>query len=144
MEHFKTLSLNKFNLKPKCRFQFVDDTFVVWPHDHPSLISFFNHLNNISPQIQFTMEMQRKIIFSFFILFWCSHLLSSSHPPHPQISMSSLISPTQKSIILKTLVTRFLLCWPLFLDFFFLKKYFFISTFLFKEKYFWIKISYLQ
>jgi hypothetical protein len=59
MEHFETLALNNFHLKPKCWFRFVDDTFVIWPHGQPSLISFFDHLNNISPHIQFTMEMQK-------------------------------------------------------------------------------------
>jgi hypothetical protein len=56
MEHFDTLALNNFHLKPKCWFRFIDDTFVIWPHGLSSLTSFFNHLNSISPHIQFTME----------------------------------------------------------------------------------------
>jgi len=36
----------------------VDETFVVWPHSRSALNSFFDHLNNISPHIQFTMEIQ--------------------------------------------------------------------------------------
>jgi hypothetical protein len=59
MEHFESLALNNFHLKPKCWFQFVDDTFVIWPHGHSNLISFFNHLNSLSPHIQFTMETQK-------------------------------------------------------------------------------------
>jgi hypothetical protein len=58
MENFDTLALNNFHIKPKCWFQFVDDTFVIWPHGNPSLISFFDRINNISPHIQFAMEMQ--------------------------------------------------------------------------------------
>jgi hypothetical protein len=30
----------------------------VWPHGRPALDSFFHHLNNISPKIQFIMEIQ--------------------------------------------------------------------------------------
>jgi hypothetical protein len=73
MEHFETLVLNSFHLKPKCKFPFIDDTFIVWPHGHSYLISFFNHLNNISPpptpHIQFTMEMHKNIILFPFWMF---------------------------------------------------------------------------
>jgi hypothetical protein len=73
MEHFETSSLKSFHLKPKCWYRFVDDTFVVWPHGHSSLISFLNHLNNISPHIQFTMEIQKDNSLPFLR---CSYLSS--------------------------------------------------------------------
>ena len=31
MEHFETLALNSFSLKPKCWFRFVYETFSIWP-----------------------------------------------------------------------------------------------------------------
>jgi hypothetical protein len=49
MEHFETLSLRRFHLKPKCWFYFVDDIFVIWPHGQANLTSFFNNLNKIPP-----------------------------------------------------------------------------------------------
>jgi hypothetical protein len=58
MEHFEALALNNFQLKPKCWYRFEDDTFEVWPHGRPALNSFFDNLNIISPQIQFTIEIQ--------------------------------------------------------------------------------------
>jgi hypothetical protein len=57
-QFFEEMALNIFQLKTKCWFHFVDETFVFFPHDHPSLTSLFNHINNISPRIQFIMEIQ--------------------------------------------------------------------------------------
>jgi hypothetical protein len=51
MEHFETVTLNNFHLKPKCWFQFVDDTFIIRPHDLSTLHSFLEHPNNIPPHI---------------------------------------------------------------------------------------------
>jgi len=42
IEHFESLALSNFHLKPKCWFCFVDDTLVIWPHGHSNLILFFN------------------------------------------------------------------------------------------------------
>jgi len=58
MEQFEVLTLNNFHFKFKCWFPFVDDTFVNWSHGQSFLNSFFNHYNNTSPHIQFTMEIQ--------------------------------------------------------------------------------------
>jgi hypothetical protein len=82
MEHFEGLALNRFDLKPKCWFSFVDDTFVVWPHGQPSLISFFNHLNSISPHIQFTDGNPKRKLSS---LFRCSCFSSIQWHPYPSI-----------------------------------------------------------
>jgi len=59
MEHLESLSLNSFHLKTKCWYRFVDDMFVVWSHGIAALNSFLDHLNNISPHIQFTMELEK-------------------------------------------------------------------------------------
>jgi hypothetical protein len=36
--------------------QYVDDTFVVWPHRPSQLQDFLSHLNSLRSSIQFTME----------------------------------------------------------------------------------------
>jgi hypothetical protein len=51
MEHFETLTLNIFHLKPKCYFRFVDNTFVILPHNLFAFNSFLDHLNKIPPHI---------------------------------------------------------------------------------------------
>ena len=43
-------------LTPKLWFRYVDDTFMVWPHDQSSLEEFHSHLNQQHPSIQFTRE----------------------------------------------------------------------------------------
>ena len=56
-------SLNKkhWNLtytKPDIWLRYVDDTFILWPHNRHDVDNFLNHLNSIRPSIQFTMEME--------------------------------------------------------------------------------------
>jgi hypothetical protein len=64
MVHFQELTqLSKH--KPSLWFQYVDDTFVVWPHDPERLQSFLNHLNSLWPSIQFTMEIESDSAFPF-------------------------------------------------------------------------------
>jgi hypothetical protein len=91
MEHFETLALNNFHLKPKCWFRFVDDTFVVWPHGQSSLTSFFNHLNSISPHIQFTMEKEKDNSLPFLdVLISCLPNGSLTH----QVYRKKRLTPT--------------------------------------------------
>jgi hypothetical protein len=56
MEHFKKLVLESAQYKPSLWLQYVDDTFVVWPHAPDQLQYFRSHLNSLRPSIQFTME----------------------------------------------------------------------------------------
>jgi hypothetical protein len=113
MEHFEGFALNRFDLKPKCWFSFVDDTFVVWPHGQPSLISFFNHRNSISPHIQFMMEIQKENYFPLLDVlvsrqsngtlthqFYRKNTLTDRY-----IHAQSHHHPAQKYVSLKTLVT---------------------------------------
>lgn len=44
---------------------YVDDTFVLWPHDIQKLEEFHTHLNNQHPQIQFTREEENSNQISF-------------------------------------------------------------------------------
>jgi hypothetical protein len=58
MENFKKKSLDSYPLKPLTWKIFVDDTNVLWPHGKEELQKFFQHLNNISRGIKFTMELE--------------------------------------------------------------------------------------
>lgn len=76
MGHFEYLDIDNFHLKPRYWFQFFDDVFVVWLHDHPSLTHLFNHLNNISPHIHFNMNPKGKLSAllrhsHFLSILWC-------------------------------------------------------------------------
>jgi hypothetical protein len=50
--------LDSFPLKPLRWKRFVDDTNVLWPHGKDELEKFFQHLNDISKDIKFTMELE--------------------------------------------------------------------------------------
>lgn len=56
MEKFEKKALDSYPLKPKFWIRFVDDTNVNWPRGEEELKNFLDHLNNISKDIQFTME----------------------------------------------------------------------------------------
>ena len=58
MEHFKEMALHSFPLKPKWWKCYVDDTNVCRPHGLKKLDEFFTHLNNVSPCISFTRELE--------------------------------------------------------------------------------------
>jgi hypothetical protein len=114
MDHFETLSLKKFNLKPKCWFIFIDDTLVVWPHGHSSLTSFFYHLNNNNPHIQFTMEMEKDNSLPFLDVL-ISHIPNGSlthqfylknTDTNRYLHAQSHHHPAQKFVVLKTIVSR--------------------------------------
>ena len=40
--------------------RYVDDTFVIWQHGEEELARFHQHLNQQSPNIQFTMEREKE------------------------------------------------------------------------------------
>jgi hypothetical protein len=58
MEHFEEMALDTAEYKPDKWLRYVDDTFVVWPHGQAKLQQFLQHLNNIRPTINFTMELE--------------------------------------------------------------------------------------
>jgi hypothetical protein len=58
MENFEERALNTYPLKPKRWKRYVDDTNVVWPHGRDELNKFLEHLNNLSDDIKFTMELE--------------------------------------------------------------------------------------
>jgi hypothetical protein len=56
IDHFEELALKTAIHRPSLWLRYVDDTFVIWPHGPDKLQEFFDHINNIRPSIQFTME----------------------------------------------------------------------------------------
>jgi hypothetical protein len=58
MEKFEKNALETYPLKPSRWKRYVDDTNVIWPHGKEELDKFFEHLNGISEDIKFTMELE--------------------------------------------------------------------------------------
>lgn len=56
MEGFESKALASAPSSPTMWLRYVDDTFVLWPHDANRLEEFHSHLNAQHPQIQFTKE----------------------------------------------------------------------------------------
>lgn len=59
MEKFAQQGLDTTRLKPNW-FRCVDDTLVVRNHVRDEFDKFLCHLNNIHPNIQFTMEIEKE------------------------------------------------------------------------------------
>jgi hypothetical protein len=57
-EKFEKNALETYPLKPSRWKRYVDDTNVKWPHGKEELGRFFEHLNGISENIKFTMELE--------------------------------------------------------------------------------------
>jgi hypothetical protein len=58
MEHFEKWALDSAQHKPSLWPWYVDDTFVIWPHDPERLQIFLSHLSSLRPSIQFSMEIK--------------------------------------------------------------------------------------
>jgi hypothetical protein len=65
MEHFEKLSLDTAQQKPSLRLRYVDDMFVVWPHDPEWLQNFLSHLSSLRLSIQFIMEIESGSVIAF-------------------------------------------------------------------------------
>ena len=55
MEYFKEMTLGSTSLKPSMWLRYIDDTFILWPHQEDVQI-LLDHVNSIQPSIQFSME----------------------------------------------------------------------------------------
>jgi hypothetical protein len=58
MEHFEETTLDRADHKPTKWLRYVDDTFMVWPHEPATLQEFLHHLNSLRSTIKFTMEVE--------------------------------------------------------------------------------------
>jgi len=118
MEDFEKKVLEQVTYKPVCWFQYVDDTFIIWPHGGVKLTEFLNHLSGFYTNIQFTLEKEedhfpfldvdiyRKMDGSLghrvywkpthtnLYLHWNSH----HHPTNKQSALASLITEPKLSV----------------------------------------------
>ena len=58
MECFEEMALGSTSLKPSMWLRYVDDTFILWPHQEDVQI-LLDHVNSVRPSIQFTMEKEQ-------------------------------------------------------------------------------------
>jgi hypothetical protein len=56
MEDVEKEVLEQVTHKPICWFQYVDDTFVIWPHVREKLTEFLTHLIGFHTNIRFPMQ----------------------------------------------------------------------------------------
>jgi hypothetical protein len=56
IENFKEVAISTVVYKPTCWFCYMDGTFITLPHGLEKVNNLLNHLNNIQPSIQFTMQ----------------------------------------------------------------------------------------
>ena len=64
MEFFEEMALGSTSLMPSMSLRYVDDTFILWPHQEDVQI-LLDHVNSIRPSLQFTMEKEQgnKLLF---------------------------------------------------------------------------------
>ena len=65
MEDFENTAIATFHLQPKFWKRYVDDTFVIWPHNNSSLQEFLSHINGLHDRIKFTMEIENNNSIAF-------------------------------------------------------------------------------
>ncbi|KAK5647713.1 hypothetical protein RI129_002605 [Pyrocoelia pectoralis] len=114
MEEFEQNALNTATLKPKCWFRYVDDTFVIWPHGSHTLDEFLQHLNNIHPNIKFTMETESNNELSFLDTLIRKRVDGKFNfslyrkPTHSNryLNASSHHHPSQLNAVIKSLIIR--------------------------------------
>lgn len=58
VEQFEKRALDSYPLKPTSWKRYVDNTNVKWPRGNDELNKFFRHLNSLSENIKFTMEVE--------------------------------------------------------------------------------------
>ena len=62
LEYFEEMALESISLKPAIWLRYVDDAFILWPHQEDVQI-LLDHVNSIRPSIQFTMEKESNSTF---------------------------------------------------------------------------------
>ena len=70
MEYLEEMALRSTFLKPSMWPRYVDDTFLLWPHQ-VDVQALMNHVNSIHPSIQFIMEKEQDNKLSFLDVLTC-------------------------------------------------------------------------
>jgi hypothetical protein len=65
MEDLEEKAMSTFYVKPHIMLRYVDDLFYEWPEDLCPVKDFFDHLNQQSPHIKFTLETKKQGIIPF-------------------------------------------------------------------------------
>ncbi|XP_018577260.1 uncharacterized protein LOC108915650 [Anoplophora glabripennis] len=89
MEAFEKKALESTTLKPKYRY--VDDTFIIWPHGHNTVVDFLDHFNGIRPDIQFTKEVEKNAALPFLDVLRYLNAESHHHSAQKQGIINTLI-----------------------------------------------------
>ena len=55
-------------LQPSLWLRYVDITFIIWPHGEDNLQTFNAHLNQFSPNVQFTIKMEKEGRLAFLVV----------------------------------------------------------------------------
>jgi len=114
MDNFEKRSLDSFPLKPSRWKRYVDGRNVLWPHGKVELQKFFLHINNISEDIKFTMELEENNSIPFLdVLIKRKSNGDLGHAVYRKkthtenyLHANSHHHPNQKLGVLKTLATR--------------------------------------
>jgi hypothetical protein len=114
MEHFEQQAISSAEKKPARWFRYVDDTFLVWTHGKDELEEFLKRLNNIHPNIMFTMEVEQNKTLPFLdVLVSRRSDGSLGHSVYRKSTHTDLYlharsahHPAQKWAVLTTLVRR--------------------------------------
>ncbi|GJQ80695.1 hypothetical protein Trydic_g9276 [Trypoxylus dichotomus] len=87
IESFESVALENSELKPKARFRFVDDTFIIWPHGRGTLDSFLGHLNSQHPGIKFTTEVEKNGVIPYPRTETIGYVPRSNRQPPPSLRL---------------------------------------------------------
>lgn len=114
MERFEQQAIQTASKRPSYWFRYVDDVFLIWSYGEEELDKFHQHINNINPRIQFTMEKENNNQLPFLDVLVtkredgkCGHKVYRK-PTHTDryLHKTSNHHPRQKRGIIKTLVDR--------------------------------------
>ncbi|KAK5649280.1 hypothetical protein RI129_000309 [Pyrocoelia pectoralis] len=114
MQEFEEKALHSATHKPTLWLRYVDDTFVIWSHGQEKLKAFLEHLNNVHPNIKFTIEIEQNDQLPFLDVLVkkkrdgrLGHTVYRK-PTHTDryINAKSHHDPSQLKSVIKTLINR--------------------------------------
>ena len=123
MTKFEQIHVYTYHLQPTLWKRFIDDIFLIWPHDMDSLLKFVQHLNTVHPRIKFTSTISPSEIAFLDLTIYiiddklCTRLYTKSTDRHMYLNFNSehpmnlkeihtlfLISEAQENILWVTLL----------------------------------------
>ena len=102
MKDLEEQALHSAPLQPSLWLRYVDDIFVIWPYGEWDMLSFHAHLNQMSANIQFTIEKEEGGRLAFLdVLLTCSK---------DQLSTAVYRKPTHTDMYIPYLLTTIQEC----------------------------------